>query len=272
MAQVNTVPWSVTIIPGVPRQPTLSAPARAIREVACWLRIPTKLPRCTDMKSPVDSETMAPTFRFDLAQPRGVLARWGSGIPRGQFRIDFNLLFFVCGCCGHAGNAVALSKRSGMSTRHRLTSFARMTGPAQALAGEIEPTGVEDKTIERDVGGKSGPQSARAMCPRGAGWWRGWSGGRSELRGTPGDRDGCRIERDEPRVVEDQQIDATKGAQVENLAGLMSTRRTPDLLKRDPVAYAELMLPSAPSERICSSCRPTVLITIHRTGLRQCWS
>lgn len=27
-----------------------------------WMRIPTKSPRRTDMKSPVDSETMSPTF------------------------------------------------------------------------------------------------------------------------------------------------------------------------------------------------------------------
>jgi ABC-type dipeptide/oligopeptide/nickel transport system permease component len=29
---------------------------------AAWLRIPTKSPGCTDMKSPGDSETMSPTF------------------------------------------------------------------------------------------------------------------------------------------------------------------------------------------------------------------
>ena len=33
----------------------------AIRPAKC-LRIPTKSPRRTDMKSPVDSETMSPTF------------------------------------------------------------------------------------------------------------------------------------------------------------------------------------------------------------------
>jgi len=38
------------------------------------VRIPTKSPGCTDMKSPGDSETMSPTFPIDLARGRGVLA------------------------------------------------------------------------------------------------------------------------------------------------------------------------------------------------------
>ncbi|MEY9590745.1 hypothetical protein ABIA06_003036 [Bradyrhizobium yuanmingense] len=93
---------------------------------------------------PADSDEVAQAYRYevargfrddvahlsDLISPSGE-AFWPAGSlasvkPRGQSGIATSPFFFFCGCCGHVGNAIALSKRSGMSTA--LRSFGRIAG------------------------------------------------------------------------------------------------------------------------------------------------
>jgi hypothetical protein len=86
--------------------------------------------------SGADSDDVARVYRFEVARGfrddvahlsdlisprgRGVLAGWLSGIGQAAWSIlkrGLNLFFCCCcGCCGHVVNALALSKRSGMST------------------------------------------------------------------------------------------------------------------------------------------------------------
>ncbi|MFN5522415.1 hypothetical protein, partial [Bradyrhizobium sp.] len=54
----------------------------------------------------------------------GRLVLWHRSSRAVNLESRLQPFFFFCGCCGHVDNAIALSKRSGMSTA--LRSFGRI--------------------------------------------------------------------------------------------------------------------------------------------------
>jgi hypothetical protein len=96
---------------------------------------------------------VVPPLRFDVARARDILLSsfWHrrSRAVNLKSRLE---VFFVC-YCGHVGNALALSKRSGMSTAPLVQAFRlEFTGSSQAFAVEVNPVGVMDQAVEDSVG------------------------------------------------------------------------------------------------------------------------
>jgi hypothetical protein len=89
-----------------------------------------------------DSEMISPTFRFDVARGARRSGCLVSGIGEAAWSIlnrGSKDLFFCCSYCGHVRNAVALSKRSGMSTAPLAQAFRlglrvrRMLSPFRSI-------------------------------------------------------------------------------------------------------------------------------------------
>jgi hypothetical protein len=80
-------------------------------------------------------------------------------------------LVFLLLRCGHVGNALALSKRSGMSTAPLAQAFRPGLRVRRRLSPvEVNPVGAMDQAVEDGVGVGGGRRSVRAIDRPGAGW------------------------------------------------------------------------------------------------------
>lgn len=85
---------------------------------------------------------ISPTIRFDVARGARRSGCLVSGIGEAAWSIlnrSSTGWFFCCSCCGHVGSALALSKRSGMSTAPHAQAFRsglrvrRMLSPLRSI-------------------------------------------------------------------------------------------------------------------------------------------